>query len=167
MVLKVAAPGVPDFYQGTERWDFSMVDPDNRRPVDYGACSSALATLENPDWVDLPRHWPDGRVKLAWTRELLRIRSQLPELFARGDYVPLEVDGRDRDHVIAFARRAGKQVVVVAVARWFAPLTDGGRSWPDMKALQGDVDLAELPSGPRKVRLSDLFGTLPVAVTVL
>lgn len=167
ITLKAMLPGIPDFYQGTERWDFSMVDPDNRRPVDYGACSSALATLENPDWVDLARHWPDGRVKLAWTRELLRIRSQLPELFARGDYVPLEVDGRDRDHVIAFARRAGKQVVVVAVARWFAPLTDGGRSWPDMKALQGDVDLAELPSGPRKVRLSDLFGTLPVAVTVL
>ena len=64
-------PGVPDFYQGTEFWDLSLVDPDNRRPVDFAARAAALPALENPDWAGLAQHWPDGHIKLAWTRHLL------------------------------------------------------------------------------------------------
>jgi (1->4)-alpha-D-glucan 1-alpha-D-glucosylmutase len=112
LTLKATLPGVPDFYQGTELWDFSMVDPDNRRSVDYAVRASALAALEKPDWPELVRHWRDGRLKLAWTRELLRLRQLYPDLFANGDYVPLEVHGRDRDHVIAYARRYGRKTAI-------------------------------------------------------
>ena len=82
-------PGVPDFYQGTEFWDLSLVDPDNRRPVDFAARAAALASLEKPDWDDLAQNWPDGHLKLAWTRHLLKLRTELADVFAHGDYQPL------------------------------------------------------------------------------
>ena len=70
-------PGVPDFYQGTEFWDLSLVDPDNRRPVDFAARAAALASLETPDWAKLVQNWPNGHLKLAWTRHLLKLRTEL------------------------------------------------------------------------------------------
>ena len=97
-------PGVPDFYQGTELWDFSLVDPDNRRPVDFGERTRVLASLETPDWDRLVQDWPSGHLKLAWTRHLLKLRTELSDVFTSGDYQPLEVSGPHRDHVIAFAR---------------------------------------------------------------
>ena len=87
-------PGVPDFYQGTEFWDLSLVDPDNRRPVDFAERAEVLAPMETPDWEALAQNWPDGHVKLAWTRHLLKLRTELPDVFAHGDYEPLEVSGR-------------------------------------------------------------------------
>ena len=78
VTLKATLPGVPDFYQGTELWDFSMVDPDNRRYVDYAVRATALKALENPDWPEFVRHWPDGRLKLAWTYELLEYANGMP-----------------------------------------------------------------------------------------
>src|SRR5947209_5859525 len=88
LTLKATMPGVPDFYQGTELWDFSLVDPDNRRPVDFAGRQAALAALEAPDWTSLTQNWRDGRIKLAWTRHLLKLRSELAEVFAKGDYQP-------------------------------------------------------------------------------
>src|ERR1043165_2312668 len=129
ITLKATMPGVPDFYQGTEFWDFSLVDPDNRRPVDFAARLAALKELDTPDWPGLAQNWRDGRIKLAWTRQLLKVRTDLSEVFARGDHQPLEVVGPHRDHVIAFARWYGDDAAVVAVARALAPLTDGGRAW--------------------------------------
>jgi (1->4)-alpha-D-glucan 1-alpha-D-glucosylmutase len=166
ITLKATLPGVPDFYQGTELWDFSMVDPDNRRPIDYAARARALQALENPDWPDVVRHWPDGRLKLAWTRELLAMRQRYPELFARGDYIPLEVRGRDSDHVIAFARRDGKNAAVIAVTRWLGRFTDDGRSWPQGQAMEAEIDLGEVKTNFRReaIQVAELFKELPVGV---
>lgn len=170
LTLKATLPGVPDFYQGTEFWDFSMVDPDNRRPVDFAARARALEVLQTPDWQQLALDWPNGNVKLAWTRHLLKLRTELADVFTQGDYVPLEVSGTHRDHFIAYARRHGREAVIVVVARRFAPFTDGGRVWPDPErfdatlnisgyAVQGfaDADATEL-------RLAGLLKSLPVAV---
>ena len=159
-------PGVPDFYQGTESWDLSLVDPDNRRPVDFAARADMLAALEAPDWDALAQSWRDGRLKFAWTRHLLRLRNELPEVFSSGGYQPLTVSGPHRDHVIAFARRHGREAVVVAVAKSFAPFTQGGRSWPRPEAFEGEIDVAgyALPGGDSRIQLSTLFAKLPVAV---
>ncbi|MEJ2623598.1 MAG: malto-oligosyltrehalose synthase [Pseudolabrys sp.] len=129
LTLKALLPGVPDFYQGTEFWDLSLVDPDNRRPVDFTARADELAKAPE-DWQTLAANWRDGRIKIALTSRLLRLRRDYAELFRRGSYEPLTVSGPQADHVIAFARTWKRQQLVVAVARHFAPLTDGGRRWP-------------------------------------
>jgi (1->4)-alpha-D-glucan 1-alpha-D-glucosylmutase len=170
LTLKATLPGVPDFYQGTEFWDFSLVDPDNRRPVDFAARAGALDAAKQPNWQQLTKDWPSGHVKLAWTRHLLNLRIELSDLFTDGDYAPLDVTGTHRDHFIAYARRHGRDAVLVVVPRCFAPLTDIGRTWPvtadidatlNVKgyAVEGfaDADATALP-------LSDLLKDLPVAV---
>ena len=128
LALKVLLPGVPDFYQGTELWDLSLVDPDNRRPVDFAVRESELAN-EPADWPALAAQWRDGRIKAALTRRLLRLRRDYGELFRRGSYEPLPVSGPQAEHVIAFARSWKRQRLVVAIGRHFVPLTDGGRRW--------------------------------------
>ena len=166
ITLKAAMPGVPDIYQGTELWDFSLVDPDNRRPVDFAGRAKALAALETPDWDVLAQGWRDGRLKFAWTRHLLRLRNEMPDVFTSGDYEPLAVSGPHRDHVIAFARRHGRDAVVVAVARSLAPFTQGGRAWPRPEAFEGTIDMPgyATPGGSGRLQLSELFAQLPVAV---
>jgi (1->4)-alpha-D-glucan 1-alpha-D-glucosylmutase len=129
LALKALAPGVPDFYQGTELWDYSLVDPDNRRAVDFELRWRKLG--EGPsDWPNLAAHWRDGRIKLALTRQLLGLRHRFPDLFQRGSYEPLPVAGPHAEHVIAFARSWKRQRLIVAVGRHFALLSDGGRQWP-------------------------------------
>jgi len=166
ITLKATMPGVPDFYQGTEFWDLSLVDPDNRRPVDFAARASALAALETPDWPRLLQQWPDGRLKLAWTRQLLKLRTELAELFAEGDYQPLGVSGQHRAHVIAFARRHDSDAAIIAVAKSFAPLTQGGRAWPIGEAFDGALNIKgyKTAAGENEFQLSQLFRHLPVAV---
>ncbi|MFQ3457855.1 malto-oligosyltrehalose synthase, partial [Bradyrhizobium sp. UFLA01-814] len=166
ITLKATMPGVPDFYQGTEGWDLSLVDPDNRRPVDFTERAGMLATLETPDWDALALDWRDGRLKFAWTRHLLRLRNEMADVFTSGDYVPLAVSGPHRDHVIAFARRHGREAAIVAVAKSFAPFTQGGRSWPRPEAFEGEIDAAgyALPDGATRIQLPALFADLPVAV---
>jgi (1->4)-alpha-D-glucan 1-alpha-D-glucosylmutase len=168
VTLKATLPGVPDFYQGTELWDFSMVDPDNRRAVDYRIRESALKSRETCGWPDLVRKWSDGGLKLAWTRDLLETRQRYHELFAKGDYEPLEVHGPDRDHVVAFVRRDRRNAAVVAVARWFAKLTDSGRVWPENQSIRAEVDLGAAKTffGGSRVPAAELFNELPVAVVV-
>jgi (1->4)-alpha-D-glucan 1-alpha-D-glucosylmutase len=108
LVLKTMMPGIPDFYQGTEFWDLALVDPDNRRPVDFAARASALQTIGwEPDWQALAREWQDGRIKFALTRRLLALRRQFFDLFASGSYRPIEVIGPDREEIVAFARLCG------------------------------------------------------------
>jgi (1->4)-alpha-D-glucan 1-alpha-D-glucosylmutase len=170
ITLKATMPGVPDFYQGTEFWDFSLVDPDNRRPVDFAERARVLATLETPDWERLAQNWPNGHLKLAWTRHLLKLRAELSDVFANGEYQPLEVSGPHRDHVIAFARRRGRDAAIVVAMRWLATFSDGGRTWPgpesydaalsvDGYAVQGFAD-----ADASKLRISDLLKHFPVAV---
>ncbi|MDI4234558.1 malto-oligosyltrehalose synthase [Bradyrhizobium sp. Arg237L] len=165
LTLKATLPGVPDFYEGTEFWDFSLVDPDNRRPVDFAARASALAALDTPDWGRLVQEWPDGRLKLAWTRHLLRLRSELPDVFTQGNYLPLETSGPHRDHVIAFARQWERDAVIVVAAKSFAPFTEVGRVWPSANAFDGAVSIKGYvtDAGENELRLSTLFRHLPVA----
>jgi (1->4)-alpha-D-glucan 1-alpha-D-glucosylmutase len=122
-VLKLTAPGVPDVYQGTELWDLGLVDPDNRRPVDYEARERLLdELLEN--WTrdagktlrDCARHWQDGRIKLLVTALLLRERASRESLF-HGEYLPCEVEGSG-DQVGAFLRRDGGTTMLVVFARF-------------------------------------------------
>ncbi len=171
IALKATMPGVPDFYQGTEFWDLSLVDPDNRRPVDFAERATVLASVENPDWGSLAQHWPDGHIKLAWTRYLLKLRTELADVFTHGDYQPLEVSGPHSDHVIAFARRLGRDAVIIAVAKSFAAFSQGGRVWPYAEAFDGALNLKGYSvkgvaheAGATEVRLSALFLHLPAVV---
>src|ERR1700738_2982960 len=91
ITLKATMPGVPDFYQGTEFWDLSLVDPDNRRPVDFAGRAAVLTSMEAPDWEGLVQNWSNGHLKLAWTRQLLKLRTELADVFAHGDYETLEI----------------------------------------------------------------------------
>ena len=170
ITLKATMPGVPDFYQGTEFWDFSLVDPDNRRPVDFAERARVLGSLETPDWDRLAQDWPSGHLKLAWTRHLLKLRTELADVFANGDYQPLEVSGPHRDHVIAFARRRGRDAAIIVATRSLAAFTDNGRAWPRPESYDAALNVSGYAvegfadADASQLRLSDLLGHLPVAV---
>jgi (1->4)-alpha-D-glucan 1-alpha-D-glucosylmutase len=172
VTLKATMPGVPDFYQGTEFWDFSLVDPDNRRPVDFAERAAVLKSMDAPDWDSLAQNWSNGHLKLAWTRQLLKLRTELADVFADGDYEPLEVSGPHRDHVIAFARRRGRDAAIIAVAKSFATFSQGGRVWPRAEVFDGALNVSgysvegieDGKADAAEVRLSDLFRQLPAAV---
>jgi (1->4)-alpha-D-glucan 1-alpha-D-glucosylmutase len=174
-VLKATLPGLPDFYQGTELWDLSLVDPDNRRPVDFAQRAALVERLAmNLDWSSLSAQWPDGSIKLALIRRLLELRAEFPNVFLNGRYEPIEVSGPDREHVIAYARIGRRNVVVVAVGRNFSKFTDGGRRWP--KGGEWDValnldrfNILEDAVGREPFRSGSIsavkpFGTMPLAV---
>jgi len=113
-LLRLTVPGVPDLYQGTEFWDFSLVDPDNRRPVDF---SARAATLAGNDLQALASHWRDGRIKQALIAELLALRRRVPELFAEGSYEPVAVEGAAAESMIAFVRHHREHWLLVAAPR--------------------------------------------------
>jgi (1->4)-alpha-D-glucan 1-alpha-D-glucosylmutase len=169
LTLKATMPGVPDFYQGTEFWDLALVDPDNRRPVDFAERAKALARLGAPNWDALTRDWANGHVKLAWTAHLLKMRAEHADVFTDGDYQPLEVAGPHKDHVIAFARRRGRDAVITVTTRCLAPLTDAGRHWPHADAFDARLDLRDyvadgIDGHTEPVPVSKLFKHLPAAV---
>jgi (1->4)-alpha-D-glucan 1-alpha-D-glucosylmutase len=132
-LLKLASPGVPDFYQGTELWDYSLVDPDNRRPVDYSRRRVLLSDLKSQvdqagnDLTDLSKELldtsQDGRIKLYITYRTLSFRSKHQQLFSEGDYLPLEAVGSKSEHVCAFARILEDEVVLAVVPRLLVRLT--------------------------------------------
>jgi (1->4)-alpha-D-glucan 1-alpha-D-glucosylmutase len=129
-----------------------------------------LASMPNPDWESLVQNWSNGHVKLAWTRHLLKIRTELADVFASGDYQPLEVSGPHRDHVIAFARRCGRDAAITAVAKSFAAFSQAGRVWPRGEAFDGRLDASGYSvegfaeADATDLRLSDIFRHLPAAV---
>jgi (1->4)-alpha-D-glucan 1-alpha-D-glucosylmutase len=165
LTLKATLPGVPDFYQGTEFWDLSLVDPDNRRPVDFDERAAVLASVKTPNWPALLKDWTSGHLKLAWTAHLLKLRTELADIFRGGEYHPLEVSGPHRDHVVAFARRKGSDAAIVAVVRHFASSSEGGRIWPRGEAFEGKLSLAGYEiEGMTDLPLSALFKHLPLAV---
>jgi (1->4)-alpha-D-glucan 1-alpha-D-glucosylmutase len=150
VVLKIASPGVPDFYQGTELWDLSLVDPDNRRPVDFDARRRALASLreqatsqgETAVCRDVLRRLEDGRVKLWTIHRALQLRQRIPEPFRRGEYVPVEASKDHAQHVIAFTR--GHDLLAV-VPRFAYTLMDGRPEMPLGDAWQGgEVTVPEM-----------------------
>jgi (1->4)-alpha-D-glucan 1-alpha-D-glucosylmutase len=183
LLLKVTAPGIPDIYQGTELWSFTLVDPDNRQPVDYEERRALLhglePLLERPEAEAvraLLDGWQDGRIKLLVTALALRCRRRHHELFRDGALLPLEAHGERADHVVAFARYDGRNACIIVLPRWSALLATQGwpvdETWGDTSitlppllrrawrnALSGET--AEV-SGP--LRLSALFRCVPLAL---
>ena len=160
-LLKLTVAGVPDLYQGTEFWDFSLVDPDNRRPVDFIAREHALESGGAP--VALARNWMDGRVKQAVIATALRARAEAPELFAEGEYIPL--DGGQ--HLIAFVRRHQKRSAVVIAPRLVLGMVSDGLAIPTSAWGGASVRLPDGLSGTvRNVLTGDevtLSADLPAA----
>ena len=131
LMLKATSPGIPDFYQGTELWDLSLVDPDNRRPVDYGHRMRLLEDIirdyeknSEETFDDLWLNRTDGRIKLWLTWRLLKERKSEPELFHHGKYIPLTIRGKYKDHVIAFARNHESKWFIV-IAPLFPAIKEG------------------------------------------
>ncbi|HET9363541.1 MAG TPA: malto-oligosyltrehalose synthase, partial [Candidatus Angelobacter sp.] len=152
-VLMITSPGNPDIYQGTELWDFSLVDPDNRRPVDYELRQRLLAELDRraesgnlPEMcADLLSNYKDGRIKMWATMQALRLRRDRRNLFQLGEYRPLQASGAAQQHVVAFARERKNQVVIVAIPRLSYTLAAGAMRAPIGELWQD----TELPVPPR------------------
>ena len=154
-LLKATSPGVPDFYQGSELWDFSFVDPDNRHPVDFKLRHRLLAELRdqlsqhNDDpastkgWIsELQRRWPSGEVKLYLIWRALELRRRRRELFDDGAYVPLSVFGVKREHACAFARQLGSQQTISIAPRLVVGLTNGSERPPIGRDVWQDTALS-------------------------
>ena len=158
-LLRMTVPGVPDLYQGNDYWDFTLVDPDNRRPVDY---LSRQQSLEQPlDLTDLLANWRDGRVKQALITNTLNLRAEHAELFARGTYQALEVVGSEAHRVLAFARElAGKRAIVIVPIRC-APLLKNGAE-PRIDAPQWGDTRVKLPFESSDEHLKGLFSSTAV-----
>jgi (1->4)-alpha-D-glucan 1-alpha-D-glucosylmutase len=139
-LLRMTVPGVPDLYQGTEYWDFSLVDPDNRRPVDYPARERALKQASSAK--ELLGDWQDGRVKQAVIGQVLNLRARHSALFGRGQYVALQVTGIHAEQVVAFARVLDGECAIVVVPRICSELLGTAQtpfitaaSWGDTRVL--------------------------------
>lgn len=169
-VLKLTLPGLPDFYQGTEFWDLSLVDPDNRRPVDYAGAAAAL--VQERPIGELVAGWKDGHIKQRLTRLLLADRAAVPHLYAQAGYHPLTLDGAGAERFLAFQRALETESRIVLVTR----LNAAAPSDPGQGAA-GSASLA-LPAGDYRDLLSgrqwrreddetpvaELLSQLPVAV---
>jgi len=184
-LIKMTAPGVPDFYQGTEFWDFSLVDPDNRRPVNYAKRKSSLREIRQRSLSDLPElitellaTMEDGRIKQFLVYQVLNLRHRIPLLFEEGDYLALEASGPGKDHVIAYARRHKDSYAITVAPRCLAgwiqegTLPLGDNVWqetylklpmPDQVGWQDMLSGAHL-SGGSKVAIGSILNRLPVSL---
>jgi (1->4)-alpha-D-glucan 1-alpha-D-glucosylmutase len=179
-VITLTAPGVPDLYNGAELWDLSMVDPDNRRQIDYELRSRLLAEVREQLASDRParmqhwlQQWQDGRIKLATICTLLEHRAAHAELYSSGDYQPLQTTGERADELCSYSRTLRDQVVLVAAARFPRRRESGGfdartaivlpaalRSTAWRELLTGEA----MPCSGDGIAASSLFARLPVAV---
>lgn len=158
-LLKLTSPGVPDIYQGTELWDFSLVDPDNRRPVDYEQRSKVLQQLpgSSPQLAsELMQSATDGRIKLFVHQVALDLRRRCPSLLTIGEYLPVAVTGARAEHVCAFVRRSGSTAALVVVPRLSAQLSDTLGTAPIGDAIWQDTAIA-LPKDVVKESWVNLF----------
>ena len=153
-LLRMTTPGVPDLYQGAEYWDFSLVDPDNRRPVDFTARQHSLASAASLD--ELLQSWHDGRIKQAVIRRTLQLRRRYPRLFSEGRYLPLAVSGEQAEQLLAFARELEGEWVVVVVPRLAADLL-GDRGVPSIPAQRWGNTRIELPEALNGSEFERLF----------
>ena len=187
-LLKITSPGVPDFYQGTELWDLSLVDPDNRRPVDFERRVRMMEELDSQEadapealLKDLASNWQDGKIKLYLIRKALNFRLAHQDLFAYGEYVPLEGAGQKQDRIVAFARRRRKDWVIVAVPRLVTGSLRKQKSllprdnWPSLKIIlprdfpaywrniftQGTVSAKRIAGGRSVLSLSGMLQRFP------
>ena len=150
---------MPDFYQGTELWDFSLVDPDNRRPVDYALRAALLAKLPAPPSPEVRRlaeSPADLRAKLHVIVRALELRRAHEDLYREGDYVPLRVRGARAAHVLAFARRRNGALAVSIAPRLYVRLLGSRDAAPIGGEIWGDTTI-ELPDRPAVARLTNLL----------
>jgi (1->4)-alpha-D-glucan 1-alpha-D-glucosylmutase len=192
LVLKLTAPGVPDIYQGTELWDLSLVDPDNRRAVDFEHRRQLLRQMPSTgtDQTQALRAllgaWPNGRIKLSIMGRLLRLRQKVPVLFSEGTYEPMAITGEQAEHVLAFSRQHGSERVIVVVSRLFSSLLGQTErsyeslvDWSDTQingpfgnegtwcdVLTGRNIVCVCDRAPQALPVSELLSVLPVAVLV-
>ena len=174
-LLKLTSPGVPDIYQGTEIWDYSLVDPDNRQPVDYKLRREVLEQLAPAAPDELIRAWPDGRIKMFLTQRMLRFRREHTELFQRGKYLPLRGSGTFAECCVSFVRQLGHKWMVVIVPRisarvGFPPI---GEAWKDtaiefpktlLRENAHDLFTCHAPRlQNRQMNLADALSILPFA----
>src|SRR5262249_165266 len=167
----------PDFYRGTDVWDLSLADPDNRRPVDFAARTEMLRSLkEHADPAELLKNWRGGRMKMYITWKALQFRRSHTDLFHEGESLPLRVAGAKENHIIAFARRYRDQWCVVAVPRLMARLAR--RRTAPLRAKMWRDTVVELPvdapsqwtnvltseTASTPLVASQLFSTLPFAL---
>jgi (1->4)-alpha-D-glucan 1-alpha-D-glucosylmutase len=175
-LLKLTSPGVPDIYQGTEIWDYSLVDPDNRRPVDYELRRQMLKSLSSTTLEKLMQTWPDGRIKLFLTKHLLRLRRGHADLFGRGEYLPLHTSGTFAECCVSFVRRLDNNWIAVIAPRLssrigFPPI---GEAWQDTAIQLPETLLLEkahdlftcrpVSARDRQVKLAKALAVLPFAV---
>ncbi|MFT2011444.1 malto-oligosyltrehalose synthase [Pontibacter sp. 13R65] len=183
-LLKVTCPGVPDIYQGCELWDFSLVDPDNRRPVDYEQRQQYLTELKAQEQqdsesllADLLANPADARVKLYLLYKALNVRNELHELFSFGDYQPVNVTGKHKTHILAFTRKYEGQWCLVVVPRLLVPVVSEqelplGQVWEDTTiVLPPDAPLSwnqvfgqQQLSLQQEIPVADLLNKFPVAL---
>ena len=175
-LVKLTSPGVPDTYQGTEIWDYSLVDPDNRRPVDYKMRQQMLERLSTVTTDELMQKWPDGRIKMFLTQRALRFRRDHADLFRQGEYLSVQATGTFAECCVSFARQLADKWIVVIVPRLssrigFPPV---GEVWKDTTIelpralpLKSAHDLFICrPVGlhERQVKVADALSVLPFAV---
>jgi len=186
-LIKIASPGVPDFYQGTELWDLNLVDPDNRRPVDFARRMSFLSGIQERCGSDvlnlikeLLRTREDGRIKLFLTNRALLLRRESSEIFQKGAYVSIEPAGKYRDHVIAFARNLPDKWVLAIAPRFLTTLIDEGKL-PLGEKVWHDTHIPLLDGMPHlwkngitdqfikvgdRLRMGDVLEHFPVALLI-
>ncbi|WP_017720821.1 malto-oligosyltrehalose synthase [Kamptonema formosum] len=186
-LLKIASPGVPDFYQGTELWDLSMVDPDNRRPVNFDRRIWFLQELKEKAKTDILKllqallsDKEDGRIKFFLTFQALQARCQNLEVFQTGDYQPLKVAGKFKEHIVAFARSSGDTTAIAVAPRFLTALVTpegyplGEQVWADthIEIPQGapsfwhNAITEQTISGGDKMAISEILQHFPVALLV-
>jgi (1->4)-alpha-D-glucan 1-alpha-D-glucosylmutase len=186
-LIKITAPGVPDFYQGCELWDLNLVDPDNRRPVDYEARGRFLREIKakeekgtGPLIAELLSTKEDGRIKLFLIYRALKARKEHIQIFRGGDYLPLAGEGLFRDCVIAFARRYGDDWAVVTVPRFLTAIAVEGEyplgeeKWKDTRVLLPkeaprvwiNALTGESIEGDGNLPVGNLLGSFPVCLLI-
>ncbi len=175
-LLKLTSPGVPDIYQGNEIWDYSLVDPDNRRPVDYRPRREMLEALSAFTSDELMQNWPDGRIKMFLTQRVLQFRREHVDLFQRGEYLPLVASGTFTECCVNFARRLGDQWIVVIAPRLssrigFPPIAERWKDttleFPETLSLEHAHNLftcRKLRHESRRISIADALPILPFAV---
>jgi (1->4)-alpha-D-glucan 1-alpha-D-glucosylmutase len=172
VLLKVASPGVPDFYQGTELWDLSLVDPDNRRPVDFPLRAQLLNDLKKKEQQGAPTlikellaHWKTGDIKFFTTLKALNFRRANLNLFLHGDYLPLTAQGEREQHLVAFARRHESLWALAVAGRFFSKLSPPGQ-FPVGAGVWGETSLPlppEAPSAWRNIFTDETVTSFPAS----
>jgi len=167
---------VPDIYQGNETWDFSLVDPDNRRAVDYRLRAEMLSCLSSKTPEELLQNWPDGRIKMFLTQRALQFRNEQVDLFQRGNYLPMHATGAFADCSISFVRQLDRDWAIVIVPRLssrigFPPI---GERWkdtvievPENLLLERGREIftdRELSIQNRQIRVAEALSGLPFAM---